>query len=105
MSDKVFKVGDKVNFTDYAGRKWNAEVISTHYSHDPQLEGVRPELKIKFLPPAPEGVHPSQQDGPQGSSTMIINDMESVEKVSGGRRRRKTRKPRRKIRNTRRYRK
>ena len=100
MDLQSYKVGDKVIYTD-RGEKLNAIVLSTSYQ--PLLQGskAKTELRIQFL--TPEG--DPAVSGPQGMPTMIINDPTTLEKASGGRRRRKTRKPRRKIRNTRRYRK
>jgi hypothetical protein len=97
MDLQSYKVGDKVIYTD-RGEKLNAIVLSTETK---TLRGMMKELRIQFL--TPEG--DPAVSGPQGMPTMIINDPTTLEKASGGRRRRKTRKPRRKIRNTRRYRK
>jgi len=99
MDLQSYKVNDKVIYTD-RGEKLNAIVLSTSYQ--PLLQGskAKPELRIQFVDSEGNPV-----SGPQGMPTMIINDPTTLEKASGGRRRRKTRKPRRKIRNTRRYRK
>ena len=97
MDLQSYKVNDKVIYTD-RGEKLNAKVLSTETK---TARGMMKELRIQFL--TPEGA--PAVSGPQGMPTMIINDPTTLEKASGGRRRRKTRKPRRKIRNTRRYRK
>ena len=96
MDLQSYKVGDKVIYTD-RGEKLNAIVLSTETK---TLRGMMKELRIQFVDSEGNPV-----SGPQGMPTMIINDPTTLEKASGGRRRRKTRKPRRKIRNTRRYRK
>ena len=99
MDLQSYKVNDKVIYTD-RGEKLNAIVLSTSYQPLRENSKAKPELRIQFVDSEGNPV-----SGPQGMPTMIINDPTTLEKASGGRRRRKTRKPRRKIRNTRRYRK
>ena len=96
MDLQSYNVNDKVILTD-RGEELNAIVLSKETK---TARGMMKELRIQFVDSEGKPV-----SGPQGMPTMIINDPTSLRKASGGRRRRKTRKPRRKIRNTRRYRK
>ena len=83
MDLQSYKVGDKVIYTD-RGEKLNAIVLSTETK---TLRGMMKELRIQFVDSEGNPV-----SGPQGMPTMIINDPTTLEKASGGRRRRKQRR-------------